>query len=222
MVDSTAQTKQSDEQDRQRIERLFALGMIANGLVHEITNPLNAVVMNAELGLVYLEQGIEQDALADILRTIVAETKRAGTLAQSVSEFGRATDHAPNQQSDLNKIITQARQLLGSKLRRRDFKLLLEVDESLPPIPANPLALALALASLIDLALDAGVAQLQITARQQATSLELTLLADRSIVPESRYAKLLLEMAGRVFAAHQAPLSVDEGRRFSVQLPVQT
>lgn len=221
MVDSTAQAEQSDEHDRQRIERLFALGMIANGLVHEITNPLNAVVMNAELGLVYLEQGIEQDALADILRTIVAETKRAGTLAQSVSEFGRATDHSPNQQADLNNIITQARQLLGSKLRRRDFKLLLDVDDSLSPIPANPLALALALASLIDLALDAGVAQLQITARQQATTLELTLHADRSIVPDNRYGSLVLEMAGRVFAAHQAPLSIDEGKRFSARLPVQ-
>ena len=51
----------------EQIAHLMALGLATNGVVHDLTNPLNAIAMNAELGLAYLQQGMEifSEAIVD-------------------------------------------------------------------------------------------------------------------------------------------------------------
>jgi len=61
------------EPDRIRqCERLFGLGVLTTGLIHELNNPLNAILMNAELGLLRLQKSVEPAELVGILQKIAS------------------------------------------------------------------------------------------------------------------------------------------------------
>ena len=209
-----------------RLERLLGLGMIANGIVHDLANPLNAVVMNAELGLAYLalepQQGQAHEELKTILSTIIRETKRAGTLTQSVTEFTRTDDYAPSHVVDLIDVIAKARDLLGSKLRRSDVELLMPTNATVAKVSAKPLALALALASLIDIAIESGSARVQIALAQSTSDLILTVTNESSLTLSTRTlstspsAQALIALVERILAAHQASLSITDNS-FSIR-----
>lgn len=80
----------------QQCERLFSLGALAAGLIHELNNPLNAILMNAELGLLRLQKASDQDELLRILQKISQEAKRGGLLTRNVVEFAKTGVASPN------------------------------------------------------------------------------------------------------------------------------
>ena len=222
MTTSHTELSQFDFENSEYIARLVALGMAANGTVHDITNPLNAIVMNAELGLAYLQQGADQQPLEEILRTIINETKRAGLMARRVSEFAQASDYTPSDYAQLSDLLSQARTLLGSKLRRLGVDLTVQVEEGLPPLRAKPFALALAIASLIEMAIESGSRQVHLAAGRNQSVLELRIdYGNTAPLWENNYTRLIMTFVERIFADHQALLSVEEGTGYClVQFPV--
>src|SRR5512143_1259118 len=112
-------------------ERLFSIGTLAGGIIHELNNPLNAILINAELGLLLLEKEIDRDKLAKILRIIVQEAKHAGNLTRCVLDFSKMNHYAPREHADLNKAIVRARHLASSILSRLNVKVDLQLDDTL-------------------------------------------------------------------------------------------
>ena len=195
-----------------QLERQAVLGLLVSGIVHEIANPLSAILMNAELGLLYLEQDGELEKLAEVLRTIAEEAKRGGILGQGLLRFAQADDYAPQTYGDLNEIIAQAGKLLGSKLRRSGVELVLQKTEELPKLMINPTALAVVLASLIDLLMSAGAKRIEVAAAKDTDEIVLNLNVDgltSATLASDRYTELVLNFARRVLQAHAGVLSAD-------------
>ena len=68
----------NDEQDLSAL-RCLGLGAAARGFAHDVVNPINVMLMNAEMALMYLaSDGDVGDEVAEALRIIVKEAKRAG------------------------------------------------------------------------------------------------------------------------------------------------
>ena len=213
----------SDPDDAQHIARLVALGLAANGMVHDITNPLNAIVMHAELGLAYLQQEAGQQPIEEILRTIISETKRAGMLARRISEFAQASDYSPSDYTELKDLLAQVRTLLGSKLRRSGVDFSVRQEEDVPPLRAKPFALALAIASLVEMAIEGGSRKISLSASRKQSVLELRLHYSGAVVVwENNYIRLIMTFVERIFADHQALLSVDTETGCLVQFPLAT
>jgi signal transduction histidine kinase len=108
--------------------------------------------MNAELGLLYLEQNADNPKQEKILRTVVQEAKRGGQTTQNVSSFIQADDYSPTERADLNEVVAQGNRLLGSALRRQNVELTIQLASKPITIWLNPLAMSLAVANLLRIA----------------------------------------------------------------------
>lgn len=229
-----------DPRQLSRIERLFSLGTLVPGIMHEINNPLNAVLMNAELGLLLLEQNGDRDSLTKILRTIAQEAKRGGAITRSVSEFARAGSYFPNAYGDLNEAIGQARSLAGSLSHSFNVTLELQLDTTLPRFSINETAITHAVAQLIANAVQAGASSIHISTEAGADKATLKVIDNGSGIPPQAMEYIFdpffttwqdqgrlglgLSLVRHIIAGHHGTLSVqgqpEGGTCFIIQLPL--
>ena len=205
----------------EQLERQAVLGLLVGGIVHEIANPLNAILMNAELGLLYLAQNGESDDLKDALNSIAKEAKRGGVLAQELLRFARSSDYAPQANGKFDEAIALAGKLLGSKLRRNGVELAHRKIDVIPGQMLNSTALALVFASLIDLLIAMGIKRIEIIGSCDSDEVVVKLTFDgpnSTAVENNRYNELVFSFARRVMQAHAGVLSINEGA-FSLHFP---
>lgn len=205
---------QSPGYAEEQLERQMILGLLVGGIVHEMANPLNAILMNAELGQLYLQQDGDSEELAQVLRTIAEEAKRGGVLGQGLLSFARSVDYAPQTTGNLNDVIAHAGKLLGSNPRRNNVDLALQKSEALPVLMINPLALALALAGLVDRLIWAGAKQIEVAALSHAGEIVLTLRTGNPAsldLAKDRYTEVMLSFARRVLQAHGGKIETASG-----------
>jgi signal transduction histidine kinase len=218
-----------------QIERLFALGLFTNGFIHELSNPFNAILMNAELGLLYLEQSSDNAKQEKILRTIVQEAKRGGQTTHSVSNFIQADDYSPTERADLNEVISQGNRLLGSVLRRQNIELTIQPATKPVLMWLNPLALSLAIANLLRIAAgsEAKTIRLETVNRNDTAGLSITYDGvaidkktmtdgyknDIAIVMQQPWG-LELNLVKRIISDHQGHLEFNELSDKNIQLIV--
>lgn len=202
--------------------RRLALGTAAKGLVHEIVNPVNVVLMNAELALLCLDND-DRDEVAEALAVIVKEAKRVGEIASRFNDFARADDYTPGGAADLAEIVGEAFKLLGSVPSRQGVKLTADGADGCYA-PANRAALAVALAGLVRAAIEAGARDITVAANDAKTAAEISVCGDAGVSPntaEPAWA-LDLRLAEQVIAGHRGTLLVDDpptGWRLTLRLP---
>jgi PAS domain S-box-containing protein len=141
--------KRADE-ELQRIERLASLGTLVAGAAHEICNPLNAILLSAQVAA---GRGVDATQRAELLVQIVEEARRCGGIVHNMLCFARdePTQRVP---TSLNTAIQHAVQL--SRTYHRDCVISAALAEDLPPIRANPLELEQLALNLIKNAIEAG------------------------------------------------------------------
>jgi signal transduction histidine kinase len=226
----------------QRAERLFSLGNLVSGVCHELNNTLNALSMNAELGLLLLskDQDKDQDKLKSIFRTMVEEVKRSGTLTRGILDFSKKGNYAPTQNGDLNDALARAKKLTDSLLRRSKSQLELQQDNDLPELPLSLVAVAQAVANIIHNAVEAGASHVRIGTEYDKTNILLTVTDNGSgistqVLPHifepfftTRATQgnlgLGLSLTQRIIRDHDGQIDVhslpDTGTRFVVKLPL--
>ncbi|MFO1431813.1 MAG: ATP-binding protein [Candidatus Competibacteraceae bacterium] len=220
-------------------ERLFSIGTLAGGIIHEINNPLNAILINAELGLLFLEKEIDRDKLAKILGIIIQEAKQAGNLTRSVLDFSKMNRYAPRGHGNLNKTVFKARNLAGSILSRLNVKVDIQLDETLPELYLNQPAIEQALAHLIVNAAEAGATQIRLITAQAENYVTISVIDNGAGIPAesmqaifepfftTRQAQhkigLGLSLVRRIVADHNGEINVQSSpgdTRFVVRLPL--
>jgi len=141
----------------ERAEQLASLGTLAAGIAHEINNPLNSILMNAELGLLALDArgGPDGDKLREVLGTVIEDVKRCSTITESVLKLSRKETVRPAGRHDINAVVRAARALVDSHLQMHDAAVELELAD-LPPVPLDPPAIERALVNLMRNAAEAG------------------------------------------------------------------
>lgn len=144
-------------------EKIYSIGRLMGGILHEVNNPLNAILMNAELAQMLLNQDGDAAQIRGTLQTIAKEVRRAGELTRQISNYMRAENFSPDGESSLAEATELAIKMLGSSVRKADVTLKTEIASDLPPKPVNKIALTQAIANLLFVAI-----------RQQAKTIRLS------------------------------------------------
>ena len=114
-----------------RAERMSAMGQMAATIVHEINNPLAAIVGRAELILLNKEEMVQ----ASEVELIAAAARRLGSLTNNILRFSRR-DFNEFSSVDVNEIVAETLEFLQPLMRQVETETALAAN--LPTVRANP------------------------------------------------------------------------------------
>lgn len=109
--------------------RVNALGEMASGMAHELTQPLTAILAQAQAARHLAARG-DTDRVAEILEEVVGQTRRAGAILERLRTWTRPRERNA-EPIDLRDCIRVAETLLAGQARELDSRLSL----TLPPTP---------------------------------------------------------------------------------------
>jgi two-component system CheB/CheR fusion protein len=142
-------------EEASRLQRLQTANELATLLAHELNQPLAAIATYAEAGLQLLSQSpLAQDKLTRNLEQISQQSLRAGEAIRHMRAFvGRGRlDPVP---MDLNVVVRSTRTMMAPKARTRGINIVLDLDETLPPVMGVDVHIEQVLLNLLRNAIDA-------------------------------------------------------------------
>jgi two-component system, LuxR family, sensor kinase FixL len=140
------------------VARLSTMGEMAAGLAHEINQPLTAITTYAQACQYLLAQGAAVDAqeIQDALAQISQQALRAGEVIRRLRSFV-SNREVRQERVDCNRLLEDLAALARPDSRANDVQLVLDVEEQLPPLMADPVQLQQVLINLIRNSIDATV-----------------------------------------------------------------
>jgi two-component system sensor kinase FixL len=248
--DVTEQTRAREDNEELRRElahagRVSVVGTLSSSLIHELGQPLGAILANAEAGKMLLEKS-EPDLVEvrHILADIVSDNERASAVMDGLRKFlkRRELDFAP---IAVEKLIKNVAMLVRTDAMARNVNLEWEIDPGLPPIRGDNVHLSQVLINVLINGMDAVASQppdlrrVRMRARSDGNgSIELTVQDSGSGIEPSVMAKIFdpffttkpsgmgmgLAVSLTIITAHGGKLwaenSPEGGAIFRVQLPV--
>ncbi|GEM_PF-1087162 len=137
-------------------ERLRALGELSVGLVHELSQPLATLRLKVELMNSRAKNGKVQKLTTernckDMLRLI----DRMSDTIQNMRRFAHQTEDTTIAMVNVNEVVDNASNLVTYELKKRNIKLRIDEEKTMPYIIANPLLIEQVLVNLLTNARDA-------------------------------------------------------------------
>ncbi|MCX8026893.1 MAG: ATP-binding protein [Thermodesulfovibrionales bacterium] len=123
--ESLLQLEQSNI-EKNRLEKLSALGEMAMTVAHEIKNPLNAISGS----VAYLKENFQGKVLQEFLTIIETETKRLNEIVTTFMSFSRPAPINPHM-ADINKCILETIDLIKHEARASEVDLKIELDKDI-------------------------------------------------------------------------------------------
>jgi C4-dicarboxylate-specific signal transduction histidine kinase len=136
--------------------KMATLGEMSAGVAHELNQPLNAIKVGSEFLLTMTEQSrsLQQDQLEEVASAISQEVDRASSIINHLREFGRKT-FIFKQKIDINQPILGVFAIMGQQLKVHGIEVIIDLDETLPPILADENRIEQVLINLVNNARDA-------------------------------------------------------------------
>jgi len=136
--------------------KMATLGEMSAGMAHELNQPLNAIRLGSDFLQTMAEMGkpVPEEDLAQVAQDLGKEVDRASEIINHLRAFGRKSDISRHK-IDLNVPIKGALTILGQQLKVHSVDVILELDESLPPVLADENRIEQVLINLINNARDA-------------------------------------------------------------------
>jgi two-component system, LuxR family, sensor kinase FixL len=141
--------------------RAASLGELSAALAHELSQPLTAILGNAEAAQIMLaEEDCDLEEIRDILRDIASDDKRAGEVIARLRTLLRKGEFQP-EALEANDMIRDALKLMNYDLAAHGVQVVTELGVGLPMIRGDNVQLQQVLINLILNAVDAMSAQPQ-------------------------------------------------------------
>jgi PAS domain S-box-containing protein len=118
--------------------KMSTLGEMATGVAHELNQPLSAIQIGADFFQNIVRGGgeIPREELAFVSEQIASQVARAVSIINHMREFGRKAE-IQREKVDINEPLRAVFALLGEQLKVRGVKLLLDLQDDLPPVFAD-------------------------------------------------------------------------------------
>jgi signal transduction histidine kinase len=137
--------------------RVNALGEMASGMAHELTQPLTAILAQAQAGRRLLSQG-QDAALAPVLEDTVSQARRASAILERFRNWSQP-HAAPVAAFDLRNALANVEALLQPDARSRGIQLDFQVPGTPVSVVTDPVEIEQVAFNLVRNALEALAAQ---------------------------------------------------------------
>jgi PAS domain S-box-containing protein len=129
--------------------RVMTMGELSASLAHELTQPLTAILSNAQAALRFLSSpSSDLDEVRAILADIVADDRRAGEVIQRLR--GLLTRREPERLPlDLNEVIRDVVRLIHSEVVIKHVTVILDLGRDLPPVAGDRVQLGQVILNLL-------------------------------------------------------------------------
>lgn len=153
--------------------RVSMLGELSGGIAHELTQPLTAILSNAQAARVLM--GSKQpnlDEISEVLDDIISDDNRAGEVVHRMRALLKRSE-SKFETVDLNDIVGSTMQLLHSELINRRVRFSCALDDALPLVFGDRIQLQQVLLNLVMNAID--------SMNDQAPSRRMIVISTRSL-----------------------------------------
>ena len=141
--------------EHERDNKLMNMEAIAASIVHEISQPLTAIVSNSDAALQLLENiPPSYDDVRAALSDIVSDSQRTREMLDGIRGLFRKVDQ-DRHEIDMNKIVLSVLHLLRGELKGRGVTTRIELTPELPLVVGNRNQLQQVLVNLVRNALEA-------------------------------------------------------------------
>lgn len=135
--------------------RVNALGELASGIAHELTQPLTALLSQSQAALRLVTSETPDPALLpQALTANVREAKRAGAMLKRMRDYISKREQKPVL-AELNQIVADIAELVRADLEKRQINLVLDLATPSPQAIVDPIEMEQVLHNLIRNAADA-------------------------------------------------------------------
>lgn len=133
MVFSDVSRELSSAKDRERNSKLETMRLLTAGVAHELGNPLNSIIMKADLTSRLAEKlppSELKDKISRDLNVIISEGERLKRIVEDFLQAARPLKFHPSE-TDLKKICEDCLEMMEQELHKRDIV----VQKRLSPVP---------------------------------------------------------------------------------------
>jgi two-component system sensor kinase FixL len=139
----------SDRAELARVIRVATMGELTASLAHELSQPLTAILSNAQAGQRLLARRPPDVAeVRDILADITENDRRAGEVVHRIRGLLKKGE-LELRPVDANEVVRDVLRLLSSDLQFRHCHAMLELDPELPPVQADVVQLQQVVLNLV-------------------------------------------------------------------------
>ncbi len=150
--------------------RLASLGEMAQGMAHEINNPLSVVLFSAEeLNARAKNRDIDPEFFENFTGKIVKMSHRMAKIIKGLRYFSRDAENDPFKPTSLANILEQAIDLQGERLKNNNIQLDIDLTELDLEILCREVQIIQVIMNLINNAHDATLSQTERWIRIQAS-----------------------------------------------------
>lgn len=140
---------QRTRSDLAHVARVTTMGELAASIAHEVNQPLGAIVGNADICRVWLqEKDVDLTQVAEALEDISSDGHRASQIIARIRSLVKK--HVPEKSLlNLSDIAREVIGLVGHEAQRKQVRIHSQLDESLPEVEADRVQLQQVLLNLV-------------------------------------------------------------------------